>query len=194
MPMPVSATEMMTQSRPSSCPCREAMVMVPWSVNLLALLNRFKSACRSWRSPKACDIAAANWRSTACNGVASSGALLVFRLLFGRISGHRFLGSFQNAWQLDRKGRAAAQLARDRDVAAHHLAEALADREPKTGAAVFAGSGGKAAVARGAPLTADAEFPPPRAVYLGCPTGPNKRTSGDCGGSPSCRAQLGIQP
>jgi hypothetical protein len=31
-------------------------------------------------------------------------------------------------------------------------------------------------------------------VYLGCPTGPNKRTSGDCGGSPSCRAQLGIQP
>jgi len=51
-----------------------------------------------------------------------------------------------------------------------------------------------AAVARGAPQTADAEFPPPRAVYLGCPTGPNKRTSGDCGGSPSCRAQLGIQP
>jgi hypothetical protein len=61
-------------------------------------------------------------------------------------------------------------------------------------AAVLAGSGGKAAVARGAPQTADAEFPPPRAVYLGCPTGPNKRTSGDCGGSPSCRVQLGIQP
>src|SRR6516164_11797507 len=38
----------------------------------------------------------------------------------------------------DREGRAAAGLALDRDVAAHHLAEALADREPKAGAAVFA--------------------------------------------------------
>src|SRR3974377_536553 len=35
----------------------------------------------------------------------------------------------------------AARLALDRNVAAHHLAEAFADREPKTGAAVFAGGG-----------------------------------------------------
>ena len=33
-------------------------------------------------------------------------------------------------------------LAFDRDVASHHLAEALADREAKAGAAVFAGGGG----------------------------------------------------
>jgi hypothetical protein len=34
--MPVSATAMVTQSRPFSCACRASMVMLPWSVNLLA--------------------------------------------------------------------------------------------------------------------------------------------------------------
>src|SRR6516225_5046642 len=43
-----------------------------------------------------------------------------------------------NPRQPDREGRAAAGLALDRDVAAHHLTEAPADREPKPGAAVFA--------------------------------------------------------
>ena len=47
MPMPVSATASVIQSRPFSCPWRASMVMVPCSVNLLALLMRFSSACRS---------------------------------------------------------------------------------------------------------------------------------------------------
>ena len=55
MPMPVSATAIVIQSRPSSCPCRASMVTVPWSVNLLALLNRFKSACRK-RIWSACSV------------------------------------------------------------------------------------------------------------------------------------------
>jgi hypothetical protein len=38
-----------------------------------------------------------------------------------RWGGHPFLGTFHNPWQPDRKGRAAAGLARHRDVAAHHL-------------------------------------------------------------------------
>src|SRR6202011_1604478 len=42
-----SVTEMVTQSRPSSCSFRASIVMVPWSVNLLALLMRFNSACRN---------------------------------------------------------------------------------------------------------------------------------------------------
>ena len=37
---------MVMQSRPSSCPCRASTVMVPRSVNLLALLMRLSSACR----------------------------------------------------------------------------------------------------------------------------------------------------
>ena len=39
----------------------------------------------------------------------------------------------------DRERRAATRLALDRNVAAHHLAEAFADREAKAGATVFAG-------------------------------------------------------
>jgi hypothetical protein len=48
MPMPVSATEMVTQSQLPSCRCRASMVMVPWSVNLLALLHEVQQ-----RLPKA---------------------------------------------------------------------------------------------------------------------------------------------
>src|SRR3974390_1258450 len=55
--------------------------------------------------------------------------------LCGRTGSHRFL---DNSRQPDREGRAAAWLALNRDVAAHHLTEAFADREPKPGAAVFA--------------------------------------------------------
>src|SRR5262249_14814746 len=47
MPMPVSATAIVIQSRPFSCPCRASTVMVPRSVNLFALLRRLSSACRS---------------------------------------------------------------------------------------------------------------------------------------------------
>ena len=46
--------------------------------------------------------------------------------------------TFHNPRQPDREGRPAAGLALDRDVAAHHLTEAFADREAKAGAAVFA--------------------------------------------------------
>ena len=44
-------------------------------------------------------------------------------------------------WQRDRECRAAAELALDGDVSAHHLAEAAADRETEPGSAVFAGGG-----------------------------------------------------
>ena len=47
MPMPVSVTAMVIQSRPSSCCACAAMVTVPFSVNLLALLARLSSACRN---------------------------------------------------------------------------------------------------------------------------------------------------
>jgi Protein of unknown function (DUF3768) len=49
---------------------------------------------------------------------------------------------FHNPWQSDREGRPAAWLALDRDVAAHHLAEAFTDRESKARATVFARRGG----------------------------------------------------
>ena len=55
--MPVSVTAIMIQSRPSGrCGCA-AMVTVPFSVNLLALLAKFSSACRNriwsaWRVPR----------------------------------------------------------------------------------------------------------------------------------------------
>ena len=52
-----------------------------------------------------------------------------------RIGSPRFL---DNSRQPDHEGRALTRLALDRDVAAHHLTEAFADREPKPGAAVFA--------------------------------------------------------
>src|SRR6516165_5801342 len=51
------------------------------------------------------------------------------------------LFAINNSRQPDRKRRAAAGFALDRDIAAHYLAEPLADREPKPGAAVFAGRG-----------------------------------------------------
>jgi len=41
-----------------------------------------------------------------------------------------------NSRKPDREGRSATELALDRDVAPHHLAEALADREPKAYATV----------------------------------------------------------
>jgi len=47
MPMPVSVTAIVIQSRPSACCGRAAMVTVPFSVNLLALLPRLSSACRN---------------------------------------------------------------------------------------------------------------------------------------------------
>ena len=46
MPMPVSVTAIVIQSRPSCCCGCAAMVTVPFSVNLLALLARLSSACR----------------------------------------------------------------------------------------------------------------------------------------------------
>ena len=52
------------------------------------------------------------------------------------------MASLHNPRQPDREGRATARLALDRDVAAHHLAEPLADREAKARAAVFARRGG----------------------------------------------------
>src|SRR5262245_52316010 len=54
----------------------------------------------------------------------------------------RFLGRFHNARQADREGRSAAGLARDRDVAPHHLTEAPTDRETEAGAAELARCGG----------------------------------------------------
>ena len=59
-----------------------------------------------------------------------------------RIDRHRLLRGFHSSGQPIREGRAAAGLALDHDVAAHHLTEAFADREAQAGAAVFAGSGG----------------------------------------------------
>ena len=53
----------------------------------------------------------------------------------GGTGSHR---SLNNSRQPDCKGRAAAGLALDRDVAAHHLAEAFTDREAESGAAVLA--------------------------------------------------------
>ena len=44
MPMPESVTASLIHSRPFSCPCRASIVMVPRSVNLLALLKKFNSA------------------------------------------------------------------------------------------------------------------------------------------------------
>src|SRR6478735_5323521 len=55
--------------------------------------------------------------------------------------GHNRLADLHNPRKPDRERRTLAGLALDRDVAPHHLAEAFADREPKTGAAVFAGGG-----------------------------------------------------
>src|SRR5262249_52077365 len=46
MPIPVSVTAMVIQSRPFSCAWRAATATVPFSVNLLALLMRFNSAWR----------------------------------------------------------------------------------------------------------------------------------------------------
>ena len=63
MPIPVSVTPMVIQSRPSSrCACA-VMVTVPFSVNLLALLARLSSACRkrvwsAWAVPRSV------WQST----------------------------------------------------------------------------------------------------------------------------------
>jgi hypothetical protein len=59
-----------------------------------------------------------------------------------RLSTHHLRWSFHNPRQPDREGRATAGLALDRDVPAHHLTEAPADGEAKTGAAVFACCGG----------------------------------------------------
>ena len=55
---------------------------------------------------------------------------------------HR-LGSFRNPRHSDSKCGATARLAFDRDVAAHHLAEAFTDREAQAGATVFARRGGR---------------------------------------------------
>jgi hypothetical protein len=54
-------------------------------------------------------------------------------------SSHR---SVHNSGQPDREGRAATGLTLDRDVAAHHLTEAFADRQTKARASVFARRGG----------------------------------------------------
>src|SRR6516165_6441910 len=65
---------------------------------------------------------------------------MIFRRYLSRVSqiGSDFFRSIHNPRQPDRKRRAAAGLALDHDVAAHHLTEAPADGEPKPGAAVFA--------------------------------------------------------
>jgi hypothetical protein len=55
---------------------------------------------------------------------------------------HSFLWNLHNTRQPDREGRAVTVHALDCDVAAHHLTEALADREPEPGAAVSARCGG----------------------------------------------------
>ena len=57
--------------------------------------------------------------------------------LDGRTGNHRFFG-FNNSRQPDGEGRAATGLTLYRDVAAHHLTEALADHEPEPRTAVFA--------------------------------------------------------
>jgi hypothetical protein len=51
------------------------------------------------------------------------------------------LHNLHNPRHPDRKGRAAAEFTLDHDVPAHHLAEALTDREAKTRTAVFARGG-----------------------------------------------------
>src|SRR3984893_3562602 len=56
----------------------------------------------------------------------------------GWIGRHRFLGNFHNSWQPDREGGPAARFAVNRDVAAHHLAEAPAEGAAEARAAVFA--------------------------------------------------------
>jgi len=55
----------------------------------------------------------------------------------GWINRCSFLGNLRNTRQPDREGRAATDLAFHRDVAAHHLTEAFADREAEAGTAVF---------------------------------------------------------
>src|SRR5258708_2450596 len=55
----------------------------------------------------------------------------------GRVGSDRFRGSVHNSRQADRERRAPSRIALNSDVAAHHLTEALADREAKPGAAVF---------------------------------------------------------
>src|ERR1700730_19186863 len=56
---------------------------------------------------------------------------------------HRgFLDSIHNPRQLYREGRSADRLALDRDVAAHHLTKAPADREPEARTTVLARGGG----------------------------------------------------
>jgi hypothetical protein len=59
----------------------------------------------------------------------------------GRLGDRPFLGGLNNPRQADREGRATTGCALDRDVAAHHLAEAFADHEPEARAAVFASRG-----------------------------------------------------
>ena len=55
-----------------------------------------------------------------------------------RIGNDHFFRSIHNPRQPDREGRSATRLALNRDVAAHHLTEAAADREAKASATVFA--------------------------------------------------------
>src|SRR5271166_1632632 len=52
------------------------------------------------------------------------------------------LGGFHNSRQPDREGRAPTGLALDRNVPAHHLAEAFTNREPKARATVLPCGGG----------------------------------------------------
>src|SRR6516165_4901561 len=49
------------------------------------------------------------------------------------------LWSVSHHWQTNCKRRSTPRLARDCDVAAHHLTKPFADREPEAGAAIFAG-------------------------------------------------------
>ena len=58
-----------------------------------------------------------------------------------RLPRHRLL-ALCNSRQADGEGRAHARLTFDRDVATHHPAKSLADREAKAGTAVFAAGGG----------------------------------------------------
>jgi len=55
----------------------------------------------------------------------------------GRISSNHFLRNVHNSRQPDREGRSTTRLARDGNVAPHHLAKALADSQAKARAAVF---------------------------------------------------------
>src|ERR1700756_5274901 len=57
-----------------------------------------------------------------------------------RLARHRLL-ALRSPRQADGEGRAHARLTFDRDVATHHPAKMFADREAKTGTAVFAGGG-----------------------------------------------------